>query len=371
MKIKLPSLVLASFFTLIAGCMEKPPVVEQAKVPAEIRVYSQKDFCDVTLLKEYEKKTGLKIIVEDYESRDAALAVLQENPGEYDLIIAEEQTANLFASLKLVEKKLPGDTSENTGAAKPYLQGFDGLAYNTKFVTAEVAGWEVLFDETYLGKVALIDHPRETVGAILKYSELMINTSGSDDLIVAELNAGMLYDNKVIYGEPHTNLDKLMSGDVWVAQVRSGDFAQRGAGNNDVKFVFPQEGFGIFRVSLAVGKDSPNPKGAAGLIEFLLKPKNAFRASTALGYGSLVKGAKQDASNKLANPSPAILKLGEQYSDMKEVANVHEKIFSLAKKTSPSEDEEESTEDDLESETVEDVDGELEAGDDEEVTDED
>lgn len=327
-------IILSCFVLTFCGCMESPPELRPLEATTVIRVYAQTDFFDKPLFDEFEKKSGLKLESSFYDSRDAALANLQENPGAFDLIIAETQTANLFASLKLVDssavKRILKRLSQEDSASIPYLQGVDGLALSSEHISSDISGWEVLFDDAYSGRISLIDHPRESVGAILKYSGLPINTIGNDDLMVAELNAGMLVENGVSFGEAYQNLNELIDGTKWIAQVRSGDYAQRVVDKETVRFVYPAEGFGVFQVSLAIGKDSRNSAGALRLIQFLIEPQNAELTAKRLHYKSLIPGVSQ-GGDKFAYPPERVQKLGEKYSDLKEVANVHEKIFSLAR----------------------------------------
>ncbi|MCP4677211.1 MAG: extracellular solute-binding protein [Deltaproteobacteria bacterium] len=331
---------------VLFSCDEDASTIEKPKTPNFVHVYSQQDYIDYELLKEFEKTSGVKIKVTEYESRDAALARLQESPGVFDLIVANEQTANLFASLKLIEKKTglqepsaKDDKNKPSPHTVPYFWGGDGIAVNTAFVKEKVEGWQVFYNEEYNGKLLLIDHPRESVGAVLKYSDLPINTGGTDELMIAELNGNLLRENSVGFGESMDNLNKVIAGEKWVAQVRSGSFAQRAGEAKNVVFVFPKEGYGIFKICLSVGKDCPNPVQARKLIGFMVKPENAARSSARLFYGSLIEGAdeylsEEERGHPISHPPRDVYALGEHYTDLQKVANVHEKIFSLAKKTS-------------------------------------
>jgi len=95
-------LIISLTFTLLFGCKDKK-INDQSKIK-ELVFYNWKDFTNKSILKDFEKETGIKIILKEYETRDMCIAQLQRNPGLCDVLILDTTNIAYCENQKLIKK---------------------------------------------------------------------------------------------------------------------------------------------------------------------------------------------------------------------------------------------------------------------------
>ncbi|MCX5694812.1 MAG: spermidine/putrescine ABC transporter substrate-binding protein, partial [Candidatus Omnitrophica bacterium] len=218
------------------------------------------------------------------------LSEIQSAPQEFDVIVATDVTLPLLSQYKLLAeldltkipnrkfikkefRNIPSDPQGKYGLINTW--GTTGFVINTNFVPADTDSWAVLWDKKYKGKIALLDECREAMTAVLKYSHFSLNTTNHQELEIAKENVLLLKDNQVQFADTLGNLEKVKSGELWIAQVYGGDVATYAKGRKDIKYVYPKEGFTIIVDNLVISADSAHKEEAYQLINFFLEPKNA------------------------------------------------------------------------------------------------
>lgn len=78
----------------------------------------------------------------------------------------------------------------------------------------------------------------------------------------------------------------LLSGDIWIAQIYSGDANQLTQQNPDLKYFVPREGGIIWIDILAIPKSAPNPDLAHAFIDLILRTEMAKTITDELLYAS-------------------------------------------------------------------------------------
>src|SRR6185312_9457675 len=66
---------------------------------------------------------------------------------------------------------------------------------------------------------------------------------------------------------------QLIAGDVWIAQLWSGDAAQAMADNPNIAFVVPVEGSTIFVDAMAMPRSARHPRAALEFMNYILRPE--------------------------------------------------------------------------------------------------
>jgi spermidine/putrescine-binding protein len=144
-----------------------------------------------------------------------------------------------------------------------------GLAADTADVDQS---WGLVFDPgrvaNYPAGISLLDNPRHSIGAALKFLGYSLNSTSTDELKeAADLIAG-LDDLPVTYnGESYDQL--VASGAVTVAQGRSDRLH-----TETLSFVTPVEGAAIWARAMAVPANAEHPCTAHTFINYLLEPEN-------------------------------------------------------------------------------------------------
>ena len=318
----------------------------------EIVFYNWKDYTDKSVLKEFEKKFGIKVILKEYETRDMMLSEIQSAPEKFDVIVASDSVSvSILKQCRLLMEldlsKIPNHNfirerfknrsydPENKYSITGVCWGTSGIAINTNFVPADTNSWAVLWNKKYKGKIALMDEYREAMTAVLKYSHFSLNSVDPKEIKIAEENAKLLRDNHVQFGDTFGNLEKVKSGELWIAQTYNGDVIYKAKDRKDIKYILPKEGFDIFADNFVISVDSRNREEAHQLINFLLEPRNAAQYATAFSYATTIDADafidKEVLSNPVIYPPQYLLQKGEIFSDLGEAESEYIRIFNLLK----------------------------------------
>lgn len=341
---KITCLLILVFFSLSIS-------YNYAQKKNEIVFYNWKDYTNKSILEDFEKEFGIKVVLKEYDTEDVMLPEVQSAPEKYDVIVTSGAAVfplreyRLLAELdlakipnaKFVKKGFKNPSCDPEGKyTMPYLFGTTGLVINTNFVPADVDSWAILWDKKYKGKIALLDDCRETMAAALKYSHFSLNTIDTGELKIARQNALLLKDNGVQFGETFENLEKVKNGELWIALVYNGDVIYKAKDRKDIKFVLPKEGFNIWVDYFLISADSEKKEEAHKLINFFLAPKNAARSANTFSYASPIEAEafinKENLSNPNIYPPENVLRRGEFYNSIGEVEGEYIKIFNSLKR---------------------------------------
>ncbi|MCG8407683.1 MAG: extracellular solute-binding protein, partial [Phycisphaerales bacterium] len=161
-----------------------------------INVYNWSDYIDESILEDFEKETGIKVVYDVFDSNEVLETKLLAGGTGYDVVVpsgtflARQIQAGAFQ--KLDKSKLPNlsnmwdQIAERTTKYDPgnehsinYMWGTTGIGYNIGKVR-EILGqdridsWSVIFDPEIIAKFAdcgvhMLDAPAEMVPAALNY----------------------------------------------------------------------------------------------------------------------------------------------------------------------------------------------------------
>ncbi|MGQ9660204.1 MAG: polyamine ABC transporter substrate-binding protein [Thermochromatium sp.] len=290
--------LLLSLFLLAVGAA--------ALAEDQVHVYNWNDYFAEDTLSGFQERTGIRPLLDLYDSNEVLEAKLLAGASGYDLVFP---TAHPFAARHvkagiyrpLDKSKLPGldqlDPAIMANLAKidpgnahlvPYLWGTTGLGVNPDQVHAALGEdasfdtWALIFDPEKASKLAgcgisLLDDPTEVFAAALTYLGRDPNSQAEEDLEAAAelIKAVRPY---IRYFHSSQYISDLANGAICVAHGYSGDVFQareRAAEANKgvtVDYRIPREGAVLWTDVMAIPKDAPNPEAAHALIAYLLDP---------------------------------------------------------------------------------------------------
>ncbi|MFA6186187.1 MAG: spermidine/putrescine ABC transporter substrate-binding protein [Phycisphaerae bacterium] len=309
----------------------------------EVVLYNWEGYTDPSILEDFKKETGIKVVLKEYTLESECIAELQSDTGQYDVVIT---SARGLEKLKLAKPfdltKIPNIKNvlpAYVGLEKaiPYLYGTTGLAINTDFVPADTDSWSVLWDKKYKGKIALLESPPEVIGAICFYIGIPLSgVEQPDNLKLVEKYAILLKENEPYFGETFGNLDKLLSGEKWIVHVYSGDVALKAGDRKNIKYILPQGGISKWTDYFMLCANAKNVDGAHKLVNFFLRPEIAARSANKFHYVAPIEGADKYIDKTCLNsetifPSEEMLKSAVNLSGFDEMRNEHQRIFYLIK----------------------------------------
>lgn len=318
--------VLAVFALVVAACGDdddgasgsgggggESAACEGGETDGDLALYNWSEYIDPELVSAFEEEHDVSVTEDFYPSNEEMVARIQEGaafdvivPSDYmvsimieegllmplqkDAVPNYENLAERFAS------DLPYDPEAEYAA--PYQWGTTGLGVDLAVVGEDVPHtWGLVFDpelsQQYSGQITMLDDPRETLGAALKYLGYSLNTTSESELAEAEqLVADAIPRLAAFSSDQYPDL--LVEGETAIAHGFSGNlFAAFAEGESDYEFFVPDEGGTVWVDNMAVPAEAPHPCTAHSFINFILDAENGA-ALTNWNYYASPNGAAEE-----------------------------------------------------------------------------
>ncbi|MFK0384893.1 MULTISPECIES: polyamine ABC transporter substrate-binding protein [Rhizobium/Agrobacterium group] len=310
-----------------------------------VHVYNWSDYIDESILTDFTKETGIKVVYDVFDSNELVETKLLAGSSGYDVVVptapflARQITAGVFQ--KLDKSKLPNlknmwpEVSERLAKYDPgneyavnYMWGTTGIGYNVAKVKAAlgdvpVDSWDILFKPENAEKlkscgINILDASDETFAIAMNYLG-----KNPDSKETADLEAGgevyMKIRPNVKTFNSSAYIDELANGDSCITIGWSGDIlqaksrAEEAKNGVEVNYVIPKEGTYMWFDNLAIPADAKNVDEAHAFINYLMKPEVIAKASNYVQYanGNLASQPLMDESvskNPSVYPDEATMK---------------------------------------------------------------
>jgi len=300
---------------------------------AEVRVYNWSDYIDESILEEFEKETGVKVVYDVFDSNEVLETKLLAGKTGYDIVVptgsflARQIKAGVFQ--KLDRAKLPNwsglddDILQRVSLHDPgnehsvnYMWGTTGIGVNDAKVKAimpdaPVDSWNLVFDPKIAARfkdcgISVLDAPSEVVAAVLAWKGKDPNSQAEADLKIAEevLLAVRPYI-RMIHSSQY--IDALANGEICIAVGWSGDILQardRAVEANQgvtISYHIPKEGTIMWFDMFAIPKDAKNVDNAHAFINYMMRPEVAAANSNFINYAGGVGAAVALISDEVRN----------------------------------------------------------------------
>lgn len=267
----------------------------------EVRVYSLGDYIDPDLVGEFEEQTGIKVVLDTFDTNEEMYPVLSKGSVDYDVICTSDYMVqrlieeNLLAEIdfdnvpnignllpeymKMAESFDPGNRY-----AVPHTWGTLGIMYNTRAIRpGELTSWKDLWKEEYSQQIVMPDSMRDDFAVAFKALGYSINTTDE-----AELQAAAEYlkaQKPLVYSYANDNArDFAIGGSADIAVVWNGEILYSQADNPDLDFVIPEEGSEQFLDLWAIPAAAHSKENAEAWINFMLSGDAAVKNYEYLTY---------------------------------------------------------------------------------------
>lgn len=258
---------------------------EKKKDAGELNIYTWAEYVPQDIIDRFEKETGIRVNYTNFEANEEMLAKLETSGGgDYDLIIASDYIIKIAADEGLVmeidKEKVPNFKNidpvfqgffydpDNT-LTVPYGPGIPLLVYDPSVVTAEITGYESLWDPSLADSVALMDSERVVMGMALKTMGESFNTEDLDVIRKAGDKLMELAPNVRVLSQNQTQ-DFLLSGEVSAAFLFTSQVVLALNQNPDLQVVYPKEGLGFGVDAAFIPSKAPNSDNAHAFLNFIL-----------------------------------------------------------------------------------------------------
>ncbi|MBP2235589.1 putrescine transport system substrate-binding protein [Sinorhizobium kostiense] len=290
-----------------------------------VNVYNWSDYIDDSILEDFTKETGIKVVYDVFDSNEILETKLLAGGSGYDVVVPtasflqRQIAAGVFQ--KLDKSKLPNLSNmwdvimERTAKYDPgnqyavdYMWGTTGIGYNVDKMkeilgTDEKPNWDVIFNPELAAKfkdcgIHLLDSPTDVMPSALAYLGLNPDSHEQADLDKA---ADLLMKVRPYVRKFHSSeyINALANGDICLAIGFSGDVFQardRAAEANagvTVDYSIPAQGAQMWFDMLAIPADAPHVEEAHAFINYLMKPEVIAKASNYVFYANGNKASQQ------------------------------------------------------------------------------
>ena len=251
-------------------------------------------YIDESVLDQFEKETGIKVKLEEYESPEEMYTKFSAGSINYDLVCTSDyMVERLINEGKVSEinfddfeyyKNLDPSIIEASQIfdpenkySMPYFYGTLGILYNTTMVSdEEVSTWNVLWDETYKDSIIMQNSVRDSFTPALRLLGYDINTTNENQLNDA---LDLLIRQKPLvyaYYVDETG-DEMAMGNAAMALVYSGEAAYAMELNDDLSYTVPKEGSNLWIDSWFIPKSCKNQENAEKFLDFLCREDVAMK----------------------------------------------------------------------------------------------
>jgi len=281
-------------------------------------------------LEMFEKKTGIKVVHDYFNSEQEMLTKLRTAPGTYDVVLMnniyvmdaakegliqaiDEKKITNFADLSPALRDSDRFVKDGKHFAVSWVWGVTSFAINTDKIKPTPDSIQAIWDPKNAGKVGFRDDAMEAV-------QLAALATGQDMNKPADL--GKIKDKlmalkpqlKTLWSSEDEWNKHVQAGDYDIASYWSGSAARsKKAFKLPVNFIIPKEGAIGWFDGLTVAAKAPNPDGAHAFIDFMVSPDfyvpwdnniGAPASANAKANGML----PEDALNRAVLSNPDVMK---------------------------------------------------------------
>ena len=294
---------------------------EVDQVDGDLFFYNWSEYMDPELIEKFEDEYGVTVTEDFYDSNEAMQPIVSAGRSGYDVIVPSDYMVSIMIQdgtlMPLNKDAIPnyanlGDEFRSglpydpEGAfVAPYQFGTTGLGVNFNELGEDAPrSWGLVFDPeisaAYSGQITLLNDPRETLGAALKYLGYSLNTTDETQLAEArELVADAVSRIAAFDSDQYSNL--LVSGETVVAHGYSGNLINAVDELDGYEYFVPDEGGTIWIDNMGIVFDAPNPCTAHTFINFMLDAENGAQLTEWVLYGSPNEAAKEFLPDELVN----------------------------------------------------------------------
>lgn len=327
--------VLASVALIVLLGMKFGGVFQDKK--NQVYVYNWGEYIDPSVIKEFEKETGIEVVYDEFESNEIMYSKVASDNAAYDVIcpsdymIAKMKKENMLQPLDW--DKMPNAKNNMDPKYMKAAQNFDpgnkyscpnfcgtvGILYNKKMVKEPVDSWNILWDKKYKGQILMQDSVRDAFMVALAKDGDSINSTDPKELKKA---ADQLIAQKPLVQAYVVDQvrDKMIGGEAALGVIYSGEVLYTQRENPDLEYVIPKEGSNVWLDGWCITKNARHKANAEKWINFLAREDIAVKNFEYVTYTTpnlkaqqLIKDPKIKNSN-VAFPDDATLSRCQTYS---------------------------------------------------------
>jgi len=315
----------------------------------ELHVYNWTDYLDSNEISRFESETGIKVILDVFDSNETMLAKMQSGATGYDVIFPSDYMISQMRELNMLQDvnvaSFPNAVNikqemlnvywdPGRKFTAPYMDGTTGIiCYPVDPECARIKSWHDYFTSTS-PKIGSLKDPVEVVSAALR----AVGVKGADLCTTDRtqyLKAQDLLKNfKPSVVESDGGLERLINGTNTLMQIYNGEAHRARSKKPELTYIYPSDGVNQWADNMAIPVGAPNLDNAKIFMNWLMDPKNIAAESNYTGYENGITGshAFMNADVKgdpaVVPPTDVMNRLTPTPNCPQEVRDLYTKVFT-------------------------------------------
>ncbi len=276
--------------------------------PASIRLLNWGRYLSAETLAGFEAESGIRVQETTINANEEFIR--RVSAGErYDVIIPEDWAAEVLIDAGLLQplemELLPNweQVTQPYFRSPPYDAGADGVKYTSIFcfgtegfavrldrIALPKLSWQMLYDPTYRGQIAMLDGSREVLGPALF---LLASDPNTTDQALLDAATAMALAQRPLVSRYDTQsaAQAILDGTALV-ECWDGDVAAAiTQGAPGIRYVLPSEGYRVWADAPCIPANAAEPVAAHRFLNYLLEPAVAARNADHTGYQPVAPAA--------------------------------------------------------------------------------
>lgn len=244
------------------------------------------------IIDRFEKEFHAKVVIDNYASNEAMFAKLKASKGGYDIVVPSADYTSIMITLDMLEpldhSKLPNlsyinkkaqslSNSYDSGFAYsvPYFIGAAGVAVNTEKVTNYEKDWTIFENETYKGRMQLLDDMNEVMGIALTTLGYSVNSIDMGELEEAGELINKKWKPNIVKFDAEGFGKAFSQGEFWISHAYPEVIFEEVPKKRwkEIDFFLPKNGGPLYIDSMVILKGSKNSDLAHEFINFFHRPE--------------------------------------------------------------------------------------------------
>lgn len=258
----------------------------------EIYVYNWGEYIDPEVIELFEKKTGIKVRYEEFETNEEMYTIIASGARKYDVLCPSDYMIEKMIKNNLLTEINYDHVPNIANIGKQYMeraQGFDpnnrfsvpycwgtvGIMYNKTMVEEPVTDWGILFNPKYKGQILMQNSVRDAYCVALSYLGYSINTLNEAEIL--EATKLLIQQKPIVQAYVVDQVrDKMIKESAAIGVIYSGEAIYMQRENPNLEYVVPKEGSNVWIDSWVIPSNTENKEGAEAWINFMCEPEIAL-----------------------------------------------------------------------------------------------
>jgi spermidine/putrescine transport system substrate-binding protein len=278
-----------------------------AQAEGELQLFNWGNYTSPELLAKFEKETGIKVTVTDYDSNDTALAKVEAGGHGFDLVVPSANYVPIWIEKDLVQEldlsKVPNhaniapewmnvDYDPGRKYSIPWQWGTTGMAVNQTAYAGDINTSAIFLDppEELVGKVNVTPEMNDVLALATMY--MGGQPCSEDGELMKKVRDKLLEAKPKWQSMDYGMTEKMAANDVMASLYWNGAIFRARLENADVKYGYPKEGFPLWMDQVMLLKDAQHVEEAYKFLDFIAVPENAALISAFARYANGIAGSE-------------------------------------------------------------------------------